>query len=62
MTALHPETKRRRLERAGYAPLPQEWLPAAAVERVKRQIEAHRADVERILAEPPKPRGRPPKS
>lgn len=53
-------TQQRRLERAGYVAL-KGWVPAACGERVEKQVEMHREDVERILSEPPQPRGRPKK-
>lgn len=52
------KAQQRRLARAGYAAV-SAWLPKAEAERVQAKAEAHRAEVERILAEPPKPRGRP---
>ncbi len=52
--------KKRRLERAGFVAL-SGWVPAAYAARVLAQVETYREDVGRVLAEPPKPRGRPPK-
>ena len=60
MTLLR-DTKRRRLERAGYVHV-SGWVPAAYAARVAQQVEMHREDVARLLAEPAKPRGRPRKS
>lgn len=38
------------------------WVPAAYAKRVLEQVEMHREDVERIKAEPARPRGRPKRS
>lgn len=62
MTAPSPDTIRRRLRDAGYEPIPAGWLPKRDAERVARLIEANRARIDEIAAEPPLPRGRPPKS
>lgn len=57
--------QQRRLARAGYAAVTVKgkvgWVPQAFAGRVLGQIEAHAEDVSAIIAEPPKPRGRPPK-
>jgi hypothetical protein len=59
MTApLLRDTKRRRLERAGYVHL-SGWVPAAYAAKVTQQVGMHAEDVARVLAEPAKPRGRP---
>lgn len=55
------KANKRRLERAGYIAL-SGWVPAAYAAKVLQQVEFHRADVEAIIAEPPKPRGRPKRS
>jgi hypothetical protein len=52
---------KRRLERAGYVHL-SGWVPTAYALRVAQQVDMHREDVAKVLALPPKPRGRPPKS
>ncbi len=54
------ETASARLKARGYVAL-SGWVPAAYAKRVLAQVEMHREDVERIKAEPPKPRGRPKK-
>lgn len=56
---MHHEEESRRLRAAGYVRVPRGWVPAAYAERVQAQIEAHAADVVRLLGKPPKPRGRP---
>ena len=66
MTAALSTTQRRRLKAAGYVAVQVDrgnagWVPAADAERVAGQIDAQRADVERLVSEPPPPRGRPPK-
>lgn len=62
MTALSPDTMRRRLERAGYEPLPRGWLPAKLVARIQQQLDMHAEDVEQLLSQPAQPRGRPKKN
>ena len=57
----HPKTARRNLDRAGYVHV-EGWVPAEAAEALKREIDAHRGEVERILAVPAQPRGRPTKA
>lgn len=52
------KSNKRRLERAGFVAV-SGWVPAAYAAEVARVAEQHRAEVERIIAEPPKPRGRP---
>jgi hypothetical protein len=52
------KAKQRRLERAGYIHV-SGWLNARYAEKVFDQIEMHREDVAKIVAEPAKPRGRP---
>lgn len=52
------KANKRRLERAGFVAL-SGWVPAAYAAKVQQQVEFYRADVDAILAEPPKPRGRP---
>lgn len=60
-------TQRRRLERAGFAPIQvgkstTGWVPAAYASRVIGQIEAWQDEVQRVLSQPAPPRGRPRKS
>jgi exoribonuclease II len=55
------KTQKRRLERAGFVHVA-EWLPAAYAARVVAQAETYRADVQAVLDEPVRPRGRPRKS
>ena len=55
------KAQKRRLERAGYVHL-SGWVPAAYAKRVLEQVEMHRDDVAKVLAEPARPRGRPPKT
>jgi hypothetical protein len=52
------KAQKRRLERAGYVHL-SGWVPAAYAAKVMQQVEMHRDDVERVVAEPAMPRGRP---
>jgi hypothetical protein len=54
------KAQKRRLERAGFV-FHSGWLPAnnPAGPRFAGQVEAFREDVDRVLNEPPKPRGRP---
>lgn len=52
------QTRRRRLEAAGYASL-SGWIPKAEAGRVMQQVEKHREDVDAIMKAPPRPRGRP---
>lgn len=56
----HRETKRRRLERAGFIYLGG-WVRADSVyaKTLAASIILSQPDVERVLSEPPKPRGRP---
>jgi hypothetical protein len=58
---MNRETKRSRLERAGFVHL-SGWVPAAYAERVAQQVEMYRDDVARLLEDPVKARGRPKKS
>lgn len=58
MTAPTPQTLRRRLERAGFVHV-SAWLPTAYAAKVIQQAEFYSEDVQRVLDEPPKPRGRP---
>lgn len=51
------QSRKRRLERAGYVALTG-WVPAAYAATVMAQVEMHREDVERV-ADEPVPRGRP---
>jgi hypothetical protein len=55
------KAQKRRLERAGFVHV-SAWVPAAYAARVQQQADFYRDDVARVLAEPAKPRGRPPKS
>lgn len=55
------ETTSARLRARGYVAL-SGWVPAAYAKRVLEQVEMHREDVERIKAEPARPRGRPKRS
>lgn len=49
---------KRRLERAGFVHVAG-WVPAAYAAKVAYQIDAYAEDVAKVIAEPPKPRGRP---
>lgn len=60
MTATERQDRRRRLERAGFVAL-SGWAPAEFAAEAAQVVEKHRAKVERIIAEPPAPRGRPKK-
>jgi hypothetical protein len=55
------DTKTRRLERAGFVALRSMsgYVTAAFARRIAAQVETNRATIDAILAEPPKPRGRP---
>jgi hypothetical protein len=53
--------KKRRLERAGLVALPTGWVSQGFAERALEQVKNFRPDVAAILAQPPKPRGRPKK-
>jgi hypothetical protein len=55
------KTQKRRLERAGFIHV-SGWVPAAYAAKVAFQVEAYAEDVAKVLAEPAKPRGRPPKA
>jgi hypothetical protein len=55
------KAQKRRLERAGYRHV-SGWVGAVYAAKVEYQIEAYREDVAKVLAVPPKSRGRPPKS
>lgn len=55
------ETTSARLRDRGYVAL-SGWVPAAYAKRVMEQVAMHREDVERIKAEPTRPRGRPKRS
>jgi hypothetical protein len=54
-------SQKRRLERAGFIHV-SGWVPAAYAAKVAFQVEAYAEDVAKVLAEPAKPRGRPPKA
>jgi hypothetical protein len=55
------KAQKRRLERAGFVHV-SAWLPTGFAARVMQQAEFHSDDVARVLAEPPRPRGRPRKA
>ena len=60
-------TQRRRLERAGFASVQlhgreQGWVRAGYAQQIAAQIAAWRDDVDKLLAEPARPRGRPKKA
>lgn len=59
MTKPHPETIRRRLERAGYSCLKDLWVPAAFAARVRQQAEMHPARLQGLERGPPPARLRP---
>lgn len=52
------KTRKARLEMAGYE-WAEGWFPVAFARRVRSQANAYRSEVERIVQEPPRPRGRP---
>jgi hypothetical protein len=52
------KSQKRRLERAGFVHVAV-WLPVAYAARVEAQADTYRADVQRVLDEPVRPRGRP---
>ena len=52
------QTQKRRLERAGFVHV-SGWVPAAYAAKVAYQIATYSDDVEKVLNEPAKPRGRP---
>ena len=52
------QSQKRRLERAGFVHVAA-WLPTAYAAKVIQQAEFYSEDVQRVLHEPPKPRGRP---
>jgi hypothetical protein len=54
------QSQKRRLEGAGFVHV-SAWLPAAYAAKVAQQAEFYSEDVQRVLDEPPKPRGRPKK-
>ena len=56
-------TLRRRLRDAGFVALRSldGYVPEAFAQRIAAQVEAHRAEVARIVSQPPRPRGRPKK-
>jgi hypothetical protein len=58
------DTKTRRLERAGFVALRSMsgYVTAAFAKRIQAQVDAESKAVAAILAEPPKPRGRPRKA
>jgi hypothetical protein len=53
------KAQKRRLERAGFVHL-SGWVPAAFAAKAAQQVEFYREDVAKVVAEPAKPRGRPP--
>jgi hypothetical protein len=59
---MNRQTQKRRLERAGYVYLAG-WIPKKNPQGPKfaAQVEMHRDDVARVVAEPPRRRGRPKK-
>jgi hypothetical protein len=54
------KAQKRRLERAGFIHV-SGWVPQAYADKVEQQVAFYRDDVAKVLAEEPKPRGRPPK-
>lgn len=59
---IHPDTIRRRLEKAGFSCLKDVWVPSAYAKRVREQASMYREDIAKLLAELARPRGRPRKS
>jgi hypothetical protein len=55
------KAQKRRLERAGFVHV-SGWVPVAYAAKVAYQIAAYSDDVEAVMNEPPKPRGRPRKA
>ncbi len=62
MTDSERQSRKRRLERAGYRALPVGWVKEAYAKRVEAQIASYADEVQRVLNEPAKPRGRPKKA
>jgi hypothetical protein len=52
------KAQKRRLERAGFTHV-SGWVPVAYASKVAQQIAFYAGDVEKVLNEPAKPRGRP---
>jgi hypothetical protein len=53
------QSQKRRLERAGFVCLKDLWVPSAYAAKVRQQAEFYAEDVQRVLKEAPRPRGRP---
>lgn len=61
MTTTDRKTNKRRLESKGFEHV-SGWVTKAYAKQVNAQINFYREEVEAVISEPPKPRGRPRRS